>query len=333
MTTCLVTGAAGFLGFHLARALSAREGFEVICVDNFARGENDAHYDALTARPNVKRLDIDLTDPSACDALPDADYVYHLAALNGTQNFYERPMAVIKGCTLPTIYLAERYGRSPQMKRFVYAGTSESYASTVTRFGWPVPTGEDVPLGLDDVMNPRWSYAGSKMHGEVVTAQAGRTYGFPFSIIRYHNAYGPRMGDKHVVPDFYARMREGRYELFGYEDTRSFLYVDDSVRATIMVAEADAAAGEIINIGGAEEITMLELGQRMLRQEGVAEDITLHPSPAGSVKRRAPDVSKLKHLTGFNERISMADGLKATSDFYLRDELADALNPLNEYKV
>ncbi|HYI49036.1 MAG TPA: NAD-dependent epimerase/dehydratase family protein [Allosphingosinicella sp.] len=315
----LVTGGAGFLGFHLARALAAREGTEVFCVDNLIRGEDDSLYRALAAQPNVTRIDADLSVESAVAALPgDIDYVYHLAALNGTQNFYERPMAVIRACTLPTIFLAERYGSQGRpLKRFLYAGTSEAYASTVTRFGWPVPTAEDVPLGIDDVTNPRWSYAGSKLHGEIVTAQAARSFGYPMTIIRFHNAYGPRMGDKHVVPDFMARMREGRYELFGHEDTRSFIYVDDAVRATILTAETEACAGEIVNIGGGREISMLELGREMMRIRGLDDEILLHPSPAGSVKRRAPDLAKLRRLTGFEERVDLERGLRATAAYYL----------------
>jgi len=317
----LVTGAAGFLGFHLARALAARDDVELFCVDSFIRGEDDAPYRALTAKPNVTRIEADLADESAVAALPgEIDYVYHLAALNGTQNFYERPLAVIRACTLPTIFLADRYGRQEQsLRRFIYAGTSESYASTVTRFGWPVPTAEDVPLGIDDVSNPRWSYAGSKLHGEIVTAQAARSHAYPMTIIRYHNAYGPRMGDKHVIPDFMERMRGGRYELFGHEDTRSFIYVDDAVRATILAAETPACAGEIVNIGGAREITMLELGREMMRIRGLDREIELHPSPPGSVKRRAPDLGKLKRLTGFSEQVDLEAGLRATAAYYLDD--------------
>jgi nucleoside-diphosphate-sugar epimerase len=320
----MVTGAAGFIGFHLTRALAAR-GDTVIAVDNFIRGERDAALEALAALPNVTFVEADLTRENDVADLPaDVERVYHMAALNGTQNFYERPMDVIRCSTLPTIFLAERL-RDSGLKRFVYAGTSESYASTVTRFDWPVPTAEDVPLSLDGVDNPRWSYAASKMHGEVVTIQAGRTYGYPWSIIRYHNVYGPRMGDRHVVPDFFERMREGRYELFGHADTRSFLYIDDAVRATLALGESEACANEIVNIGSPEEITIAALGERMMAVRGIDSAITLHPSPAGSVKRRAPDIAKLQRLTGFAPRVPLDQGLAATARFYLDGVLEDTL--------
>jgi UDP-glucose 4-epimerase len=322
MTRILISGAAGFIGYHLARRIAARADHEVICVDNFVRGTCDKPFSALIAQDNVSFIETDLCDEAAVKALPiDVDYVYHLAALNGTQNFYERPLDVIRCSTLPTLFLADHYSNAKTLKRFVYAATSEAYASTVTRFGWAVPTAEDVPLSIDDVTNPRWSYAASKMHGEVVTAQAGAAREMPYSIIRYHNAYGPRMGDRHVIPDFFERMRRHQYELFGHADTRSFLYIDDAVTATLAVGETHACRNEIVNIGGTEEITMLALGEKMLAVRDIEADIIKHPSPAGSVKRRAPDVAKLQRLTGFQANVSLEDGLAATARYYLDDML------------
>ena len=313
----MVTGAAGFLGYHLAKRLADTPDDRIVCIDNFVRGEDDVLYRELTSRGNIERIDLDLTDQSSVRKLPDGiDVVYHLAALNGTQNFYERPFEVVRCCTLPTIFLLERYAKAG-LKRFVYAGTSEAYASTVTRFGWPVPTAEDVPLGIDDVTNSRWSYGGSKMHGEIAVVQACGPRDVPWSVIRFHNAYGPRMGDKHVVPDFLMRARDGRYELFGYEDTRAFIYVDDAVRATQLVASSDSCVNEIVNIGGGREIDMKSLGDLMMNVCGMSGSITLHPSPKGSVRRRAPDLSKLVRLTGFKEDWTLDDGLRETAKFYI----------------
>jgi UDP-glucose 4-epimerase len=323
----MVTGAAGFIGFHLAREL-AWQGHHVVCVDNFVRGEDDAFYRGLTARANVDRFDVDLADQAAVRELPeDVETIYHMAALNGTQNFYERPFEVVRCCTLPTIFLLEKYGSSPRLRCFVYAGTSEAYASTVNRFGWEVPTGEDVPLSIDDPFNPRWSYGASKMHGEIAVIQAATAFGTRFSIIRYHNVYGPRMGDKHIVPDFLHRAREGVFALYGYEDTRSFLYIDDAVAATLAVGTAAACEGQIVNIGGTRELTMLDLARTMMDVCGFTGEIALNPAPRGSVKRRAPKIDKLRALTGFAEAWDLADGLRETARFYLRGELAPRWRP------
>jgi UDP-glucose 4-epimerase len=324
MPKYLVTGAAGFLGYHLACALSAERDAHVVCVDSFVRGERDAYYAELCQRSNVTGLELDLCDRDAVFSLPDDfDVVFHLAALNGTQNFYERPLEVLQCCTLPTFWLWERLGPSPLLKRFVYAGTSESYASTVTRFAWEVPTGEEVPLSIDDVSNPRWSYAASKIHGEVLTAQAGRHYGKGFTIIRYHNAYGPRMGDRHVVPDFLMRAKHGEFVLYGYEDTRSFLYVTDAVDATIGLSKAEGADGQVVNVGSDQEISIQRLAGLMMEVCGFTGEITRHSSPRGSVRRRVPRIGKLQSLTGFAPKVGLRDGLKLTADYYLADRRDD----------
>jgi UDP-glucose 4-epimerase len=249
---------------------------------------------------------------------PEFDVIYHMAALNGTQNFYERPYEVVRCSTLPTFHLLDRYGAGRGLRRFVYAGSSEAYAGTVSTFDWPVPTAEDVPLCISDPRNLRWSYGASKLHGEVMVIAAGKQCNVDYTIIRYHNVYGPRMGDKHVVPDFLMRMKQGVYALYGHSDTRSFIYIDDAVRATISLAECPAAAGETVNVGSDQEISMLELGREMLSLAGIDAEIELHDSPPGSVSRRAPDVSKLRRLTGFREESTLAAGLQATMGYYLR---------------
>lgn len=318
MTRIMITGAAGFIGYHLAKRLSERTDVELVLVDNFSRGANDPLYRRLCDRPGVAAYDIDLCDPAAVAGLPDdVDTIYHEAALNGTQNFYERPYEVLRSGTLPTFYLIDKYARAGKLRRFVYAGTPESYASTVTKFDWPVPTDESVPLCVDDVFNERWSYAAAKIHGEVLVINACRQFDVPFSIIRYHNVFGPRMGDKHIVPDFLTRLRRGVAELYGHGDTRAFLYIDDAVEATRLVGESESTAGQVVNVGGEEELTMLELGQRMMTLVGRDPDeITLHPSPAGSVKRRLPSIGKLQELTGFRARWSLEEGLLEAIRFY-----------------
>ncbi len=318
MTNVLITGAAGFIGFALAESLSKRGDTNVYVVDNFVRGESDAAYAELCARDSVVAFDLDLTDSNAVRELPESiDLILHMAALNGTQNFYERPYDVVRCSTLPTFHLLDRYGPASGLKRFVYAGSSEAYAGTVSRFDWPVPTAEDVPLCITDPSNLRWSYGGSKLHGEILVTAACHQYEKDYTIIRYHNAYGPRMGDKHVVPDFLERMKNGIYSLYGHSDTRSFIYIDDVVRATVMLAECADAANETVNVGSEHETKIVDIGKMLLELAGIDAEIELHDSPKGSVPRRAPDISKLKELVGYAEEISLADGLRRTMDYYL----------------
>lgn len=317
MPDILVTGAAGFIGFALADALSKQPGTSVHVVDNFVRGERDTAYRELCDRASVRAYELDLTDAASMCRLPESvDIIFHMAALNGTQNFYERPYDVVRCSTLPTFHLLDRFGPGGRLRRFVYAGSSEAYAGTVTRFGWPVPTAEDVPLCIDDPRNIRWSYGGSKLHGEITVTAASQQFGVDYTNIRYHNVYGPRMGDKHVIPDFLQRMKNGVYQLYGHTDTRSFIYIDDAVRATMMLADCSDAANETVNVGSENEIKIATIGEMLLDVAGIDAEIELFDSPPGSVPRRAPDVSKLKALTGFSEQVELADGLRRTWEAY-----------------
>ena len=323
MTTYLITGAAGFIGYHLAEYLSEDPRHQVICVDNHLRGGLDMMYRRLIAKSNVEHYSIDLTNPDEISRLPkNVDILFHLAALNGTQNFYERPYEVIRHCTLPTFYLIDYYGKKePGLKRFVYASTSETYAGTVSSFQWPVPTSEEVPLCIPDVKNPRWSYGASKIHGEVTIQQAAASKGFPFTVIRYHNVYGPRMGDKHVIPDFAERLTRRKFDLYGSEDTRSFLYIDDAVQATILCAHETMTKGEIMNVGSPHEIRIKDLAAMMMDISGIRGELVLHASPEGSVSRRAPVINKLQELTNYQETVPLEEGLRRTLAYYLnRDD-------------
>ena len=319
-TRACVTGAAGFIGFHLARTLAAEPDTHVTAVDNHLRGADDAAWRTLASRPNVTALRLDLTDPAAVAQLPeDIDELYHLAALNGTQNFYARPWEVLRNSTLPTLHLIDRYGPTGRLRRFVYAGSSEVYASTVSRFGWPVPTAEDVPPAIADIFNPRWSYATAKLHGEIATLHGAAAHGMPATVLRYHNVYGPRMGDAHVIPDFLERARSGVFALYGAEQTRAFLHIDDAVRATLLAARHPDTDGALLNLGGSTEISMHALARLMMEIAGLTGEIACHPAPPGSVDRRLPDCTRLARITGFAERVSLREGLAET--------IADILGP------
>jgi len=291
VTTYLVTGAAGFIGRHLVSHLRA-EGAEVVAVDAGLHPEAESQIGRLRA-DGARFVRGDLTDPATVAALPEVDGVFHLAALNGTANFYSRPWQTLKHSTLPTLLLLERYAAGG-LDFFFYAGSSESYASMVTTFDCPVPTPEEVPLGITDPREVRWSYGASKLHGEVAAFAAAAEHGLPVAVGRFHNVYGPHMGLDHVIPDFIDRGARGISRLYGGHHTRSFIYVDDAVRATVAVATA--AAGEVVNIGSPREITMVDLARLIMDQAGWSGELQVFAGPPNSVARRCPDVTRLGDL-------------------------------------
>lgn len=316
--TDLITGGAGFLGFHLADALS-KSGGQVVIADNFIRGDHDYRLKDLLERDNVTLIEGDLCEMSFINSLPSVDRVFHFAAYNGTQNFYDNPVGVIRHSTIPALNLVERYAVAEPVKFMAYTGSSESYAGAIKHGLTGVPTPETTPLVIDDVTNPRWSYATGKLHGEVTTALACQQAGIPWQIWRVHNCFGPRMGAKHVMPDFVERAHRDVFELYGYEDTRTFLYVDDAIDIMTKLSESPAAQNQIVNVGGINEMTMLDLGRQIMAAMGKTGDIECHPSPSGSISRRRPDVDRLLSLLPDFKYRNFDDSLKVTIESIVAD--------------
>ena len=288
MKKILITGSSGFIGQHLVPYLE-KQGHTVIKADR-------THGVDLTVKENV-------------DNLPNVDIVVHLAAHNGTKHFYERPLDVIRDSVLPTQYLIDRY--AGKVERFVFTGTCESYAGAVDLFNYPVPTDEKVPLVVGDVTNPRWSYGGSKIVNELQLVAAQSQHGQEYAIIRYHNVYGPGQRD-HFIPEFVERAKQGDLSLKGWENTRSFMYIGDAIRATAQIIFEPQCANQIINVGIDDEISIKDVASVILRQAGIVGELILEPAPIGSVKRRCGDISKMTKLLDFTPTISLERGIQLT---------------------
>ena len=323
MKRYIVTGGSGFIGYHLANYLSNQAGAEVTIIDNHARGVADDMFNELIAKENVIFINADITNKDFYEKLNGFyDGIYHLAAINGTRNFYERPYDVLRANILTLMNMLE-WCDDKNCGAFLYSSSSEAYAGTLNMFlpDHPefIPTKENIPLSVDDPLNPRWSYGGSKLLGEILTANYCRTHNVSFRIIRYHNIYGKRMGFLHVLPEFFKRVhnRVNPFPIYGGEETRAFCEVSDAVKATEEVLLSEKCAGEIVHIGNSnEEIKIIDLLRLVLKIANFDPKIEVKPAPKGSVKRRLPDTSKLYELTGFQAKISLEDGLKEMYDWY-----------------
>jgi len=317
----LVTGAAGFLGYHLSLRLH-QAGYELTLCDNFTRGKKDSSFDRICEQKGARFLDLDLTNQKSFQELGNSyDAVYHLAAINGTRFFYEKPDQVLRTNLLSTIYLLDWFKNS-RSKKFIFTSSSETYAGTIELKEGPLPTPEKVPLCIPDIFNPRFSYAGSKIAGELLVVHYGRQQNFATQIVRYHNVYGPRMGKEHVIPQFILRAlaKEDPFKIFGQHHKRSFCYVSDAIEATIQLAECDRLIGEIVHIGNPkEEIEMIELAEKICKLAQWQPKFEIHPAPEGSVSRRLPDTRKMEEELHFKPQIDLTTGLNKTYEWYLKN--------------
>jgi len=317
MARILVLGGAGFIGGHLAARLAA-EGHTLTLVDDLSRGRRDETIVALTARPNVRFVEADLTRAGALDALPrEWEQIYMLAAVVGVRNVETDPARVIRVNTLALLHLLDWMpGRGETL---FFASTSETYAGGVAAGHLPVPTPETVPLGVPDVAAPRFAYAASKLLGEAAVIHTARARGLRAVIGRFHNVYGPRMGADHVISELSLRALRGEnpFRVFGAEQRRAFCHVADAVEAMTRLMATEAARGQVVNIGNDTEETLIEdLVALILRTARVQPVVERRPAPPGSVARRCPDIGRLRALTGFAPKVSLESGVAETFAWY-----------------
>ncbi|GAA2523469.1 NAD-dependent epimerase/dehydratase family protein [Winogradskya humida] len=312
----LLLGGAGFIGLHLARRLST-EGYEVTIVDDFSRGRKDADLDELIARPGVKVISADLTDPSAYAGLAHGwDQIYLLAAVVGVRNVEQDPARVVRVNTLAAMHLLDWVAPG---ERVFFASTSEVYAGGVDAGVVSVPTAEDIPVMISDITAPRFAYAASKLLGEAAFLHTARAKGFETVVGRFHNVYGPRMGADHVIPEMSLRAQAGEdpFLVPGADQFRAFCHVDDAVEAMVRLMTTPEAAGQIVHIGNdREEANIGDLAKLVLRVAGANPVVAATPAPPGSVRRRCPDLTRLRSLTGYEPKVSLEEGVRSTYAWY-----------------
>lgn len=313
----LITGGAGFIGYHLAAELLSH-GYEVVLVDNFSRGVNDFFLKDLEERDAVTLISADLMVKEDVSELgSDYDYIYHLAAIIGVQNVLDHPYEVLEKNTGMLVHMIELAKKQQHLLRFIFASTSEIYAGTLQSYGMKIPTPETTPLTVTPLEHPRTSYMLSKIYGEALLQQSG----LGFTIIRPHNFYGPRMGMSHVIPELlkkaYTDTKKEGLEVFSPEHKRTFCYISDAAVMIRMLAESEAAKGQEFNIGNEKpEVTMAEVAELVLKVTGCSFEVKAGPNAPGSPERRCPDMKKTYACTGYEGKVSLEEGIQKTFEWY-----------------
>jgi dTDP-glucose 4,6-dehydratase len=301
----VITGAAGFIGSHLAETLLDR-GCSVIGIDNLLTGDtaNIAHL----ANRDFLFIKHDVTNYIYIDG--PVDLVLHWASPASPIDYLELPIPTLKVGALGThkaLGLAKAKGA-----RFVLASTSEVYGDPLEHPQKETYWGNVNPIG------PRGVYDEAKRFAEAMTVAYHRYHGLDTKIVRIFNTYGPRMrvNDGRAVPAFMSQaLRDEDVTIFGSGgQTRSFCYISDLVDGILRLAEAPV--NEPVNIGNPHEMTIESIARLIIQMTGSKSRIVYKPLPTDDPKVRQPDITKARTLLGWEPRVSLEEGLGRTLDYF-----------------
>lgn len=320
MKDVLILGGGGFIGMNIARRLMDDGGYRITLADQGFRGRLEEYFPDPEERAQLTVIEDDFSRPEAYDRLAGRyDHVYMMAAIVGVNRTLAHPEEVMRVNTALTFYTLAWLQRA-RVGRVVFASSSENYAAATDRFGYPIPTDEDVPLTIGDVRHPRWTYAATKIHGEAAFLHTAPTAGFEATVVRYQNAFGPCMGFRHVIPHLVQRFRAHDpaepFLIYGAEQTRAFCYISDAVDGTVRAMETPAAAGGIYHVGSPDEITLETLTRTVGELVGYTGGYEHAPTYPGSVQRRCPDITKCRRELGYEPQVHWRDGLARTVQWY-----------------
>ena len=311
-----ITGGAGFIGSHLCDALVA-EGEEVTILDNLSTGskKNIAQLEG-----KIKVFQGDIRDQKLVESLVEnCDLVLHMAAVLGVDNILENPIESIStnfhGSEV-VLNAAVKYD-----KRIVIASTSEIYGKNPKQ---PLSETDDRVIGTPQKL--RWTYSDAKALEEATAHFLFLTKQLRVTTIRLFNTVGPRQTGKYgmVIPRFVSAAIENKpLKIFGDgSQSRVFCHVTDSVKAILALAGNDKTIGEVFNIGGRGEISILELAKIIIDQTKSKSEITFtdyadaYSAGFEDMVRRVPDISKITNFTGWEPKLGLAAIIEDVSKSY-----------------
>ena len=314
----LILGGGGFIGSAIAKILASRNNYEITIADVFNRQQDDDAFMSFINSSGINLIKGDFTKPSMFEYLEDNyNDFYMLASMIGVNNTLEIPHEIIRVNTA-LIFNSLEWLKKTSVENVLFTSTSENYSGTIDRFGYIIPTPEDIPLCIDPIDHPRFTYAVTKMLGESGFMNYARIFGFNCKIIRYSNVIGPNMGFKHVIPHLVQRFMENEnpFRIFGYDQTRSFCSIEDGAMGTILAMENEDAKNDIFHIGNDEEISIEELVKEVGKYFNYTGLYNKAPTYPGSVNRRCPDISKAKKMLGYSPKYNWKESLIPTIKWY-----------------
>jgi dTDP-glucose 4,6-dehydratase len=306
----VISGAAGFIGSHLCDQL-IKNGHSVVAVDNLITGdvENIKH---LTGHPGFEFIEGDVCRPLSISA--PVDRVFHLASLASPVDYLNHPLETLESGSTGTRNMLELARKTDAS--FLLTSTSECYGDPLEHPQTESYWGNVNPVGL------RSCYDESKRYAEAITMAYHRVYGLRTNIARIFNTYGPRMAlnDGRVVPAFIDHALKGApLTVFGDgSQTRSFCFVSDLVEGLLLLSESGERLP--VNLGNPVEMTILEFANEIRSRFDNAVGVEYLPLPSDDPKLRRPDIAKARRILGWEPKVGLSEGLRATIDYFKNKE-------------
>ncbi len=309
MALYLVTGIAGFIGSSIARALLAR-GDEVRGIDNYSTGKRENIAEIMT---QIDFREADLLDLDAVhNACKGVDYIFHEAAIPSVPKSVLDPLGSNQANVDGTVHVLIA-AKEAKVKRVVYAASSSAYGDTPT-----LPKREDMPP------NPISPYAVAKLASEYYMTSFYRCYGLETVCLRYFNIFGPRQDPSSpysgVLAKFITQMLAGEDPTILGDglQSRDFTYIDNTVEANLLAAEAPAesAAGKVFNVATGTRVDLNETFQLLKEIIGFKGKVKYGPERAGDVKHSLADLSRTEKALGYKPKVSFEEGLRRTVEWY-----------------
>jgi UDP-glucose 4-epimerase len=306
----LVTGGAGFIGSHLAKALVYR-GNEVTVVDNLSTG-NLENLSAI--KEKIRYINGDILEKKFMEKIvSECDHVVHLAAALGVLKIVNNPLSSLKTNLQGTEVILELADK--HKKPVLVASTSEIYGKNEK-----VPLNEEDDRVIGHPLKSRWSYSEAKAVDESLAYFYYLEKKLPIRIVRFFNTVGPQQVGHYgmVVPRFVtAALRNEPLSVYGSGDQiRCFCHVTDAVRALLLIMDSDKAVGEVFNVGNNSQITIMELAKMVIEITGSKSSIEkiayekAYPKGFEDMQRRVPDISKIKQVLGWEPKINLDQIIK-----------------------
>lgn len=304
----LVTGGAGSIGTNLVKKLH-ENGAKIIVLDNLSCGR----LENVTGIPDVEFIKGDITDEKILNSIFERpiNYIFHLAASFANERSVEFPLDDLNTNIIGTVRLLQYSLKLKNLKRFVLISSSCIY-------------GHHEEILTEDLMpHPETPYAISKLSSEFYGSFFHKYYGLPVTILRYFNSYGP--GEypgiyRNVIPNFFKiAMEEKPLPITGTgEESRSFVYVDDTIDGTILASLKIPAIGECFNISSEDEIQIKDLADKINALTGNKAGVRYTPPRSwDSIKSRCPSYLKANRILNFKPRVNIDDGLTKTYHWFL----------------